>query len=126
MAINFRELEEKWTNKWEKSNVFVVSKDTNKKKIYVNVAYPYPSGAMHVGHCRTYTVPDIYARFKRMQGYNVLFPMAFHCTGSPVVGISERIKRGEKKVLDLYGGLYGVPKDILESFVEPTNIVNYY
>ena len=95
MTINFGELEKKWSMKWAEAKLFEVSKDDSKKKMYINVAYPYPSGAMHVGHCRTYTVPDIYARFKRMQGYNVLFPMAFHCTGSPVVGVSERKGGGE-------------------------------
>lgn len=47
------------------------------KKNYSYCSFPYPSGAMHIGHGRTYTVPDVYARFKRMEGYNVLFPMAW-------------------------------------------------
>lgn len=97
-----------------------------KEKFYITVAYPYPSGAMHVGHGRTYTVPDVIARFKRMQGYNTLYPMAFHCTGTPVVGISERIKRGDKKALWLYGELYKVPKETLKTFTDPEKIVDYF
>ncbi len=95
-------------------------------KFYLTVAYPYPSGGMHVGHGRTYTVPDVVARFQRMRGRNALYPMGFHCTGTPVVGISERIKRGDPKALWLYGELYRVPKKTLERFTEPEVIVDYF
>ncbi len=97
-----------------------------KPKFYLTVAYPYPSGGMHVGHGRTYTVPDVVARFQRMRGKNALYPMGFHCTGTPVVGISERIKRKDPKALWLYGDLYRVPKRTLERFTEPEVIVDYF
>jgi leucyl-tRNA synthetase len=61
---------------------------TDGEKFYLTVAYPYPSGAMHVGHGRTYIAPDVIARFWRMRGKTVLYPMAFHVTGAPVIGIS--------------------------------------
>ncbi len=69
------------------------------EKFYINVAYPYPSGAMHVGHGRTYIVPDVIARFWRMRGRQVLYPMAFHVTGAPVIGISKRIARRDEKTI---------------------------
>ncbi|PKL73879.1 MAG: leucine--tRNA ligase, partial [Methanobacteriales archaeon HGW-Methanobacteriales-2] len=75
-------IEEKWQKKWQKSKLFQSNPD-NREKLFLTVAYPYPSGAMHVGHGRTYTVPDVYARFKRMQGYNVLHPMGFDAFGLP-------------------------------------------
>lgn len=96
------------------------------EKFYLNVAYPYPSGAMHVGHGRTYIVPDVIARYKRMQGKHVLFPMAFHVTGSPVIGISKRIANGDEKTTRLYRELYRVPEDILNKFVDPMEIVKYF
>ncbi|MEM3163995.1 MAG: leucine--tRNA ligase [Halobacteria archaeon] len=95
-------------------------------KFYLTVAYPYPSGGMHVGHGRTYTVPDVVARFQRMRGKNALYPMGFHCTGTPVVGISERIKRRDPKALWLYGELYQVPPETLERFTRPEVIVDYF
>ncbi|MDD4299519.1 MAG: leucine--tRNA ligase [Methanomicrobium sp.] len=98
----------------------------NAEKFYLNVAYPYPSGAMHVGHGRTYIVPDVIARFKRMQGNHVLFPMAFHVTGSPVIGISRRIANGDEKTIKLYRDLYRVPEDVLSRFIEPTEIVRHF
>lgn len=97
-----------------------------REKFYVTVAYPYPSGAMHVGHGRTYIAPDVIARFYRMQGREVLYPMAFHVTGAPVIGISKRIARGDEKAVRLYRDLYKVPPDVLERFVDPLEIVRHF
>ncbi len=118
-------IEEKWQMRWQESNIFQ-SDPNNKKKIFVTVAYPYPSGAMHIGHGRTYTVPDVYARFKRMQGYNVLFPMGWHVTGAPVVGIAKRIKRHDPWTLDIYKNIHKVPEDEIEKFTDPNYIVEYF
>ncbi|HWQ64553.1 MAG TPA: leucine--tRNA ligase [Methanospirillum sp.] len=103
-----------------------VTKPSDKQKFYLTVAYPYPSGAMHVGHGRTYIVPDVIARFWRMRGREVLYPMAFHVTGAPVVGISKRIARKDEKAIKLYRDLYRVPQDVLDSFTDPLNIVNHF
>lgn len=94
-------IEKKWRDRWSETGVFQADPD-DKEKIFLTVAYPYPSGAMHIGHGRTYTVPDVYARFKRMQGYNVLFPMAWHVTGAPVIGIARRIERRDPWTLKIY------------------------
>ena len=119
------ELEKKWQKKWQEAKLFESNPD-NREKMYVTVAFPYPSGAMHVGHGRTYTVPDVYARFKRMQGFNVLFPMAWHVTGAPVVGIAKRIERHDKWTMDIYKNVHQVPEDELEKFVDPEYIVKYF
>jgi len=103
-----------------------VTKPSDKQKFYLTVAYPYPSGAMHVGHGRTYIVPDVIARFWRMRGREVLYPMAFHVTGAPVVGISKRIAQKDEKAIKLYRDLYRVPQDVLDSFTDPLNIVNHF
>jgi len=118
--------EDRWIKRWADDDLYTAKPDLNKKKFFLTVAYPYPSGSMHVGHGRTYTVPDVIARFKRMQGFNVLFPMAWHVTGSPVLGIAERIKSQDPETLRIYGELYGVPKDKLELFTDPLNIVKYF
>jgi len=124
--FNPREIEDKWLKRWEDAGFFRAKPSKEKRKFYLTVAYPYPSGAMHVGHARTYTVPDVIARYKRMQGFNVLFPMAWHVTGSPVLGTSERIGRKDEKTLKIYGDLYRVPKETLETFDDPMNIVSYF
>lgn len=120
-----KDIEKKWQKKWKEAKIFESNPD-NREKLFLTVAYPYPSGSMHVGHGRTYTVPDVYARFKRMQGYNVLFPMAWHVTGAPVIGIAKRIEGKDEKTLNLYQNLYKVPSTEIESFKEPQNIVKYF
>jgi leucyl-tRNA synthetase len=117
--------EKKWQKKWEEAKLFE-SNPNDKEKLFITVAFPYPSGAMHIGHGRTYTVPDVYARFKRMEGYNVLFPMAWHVTGAPVIGIADRIKRKDPWTLDLYERVHRVPKEELPKLEDPEYIVRYF
>ncbi|MBR0058649.1 MAG: leucine--tRNA ligase [Methanobrevibacter sp.] len=117
--------EKKWQKKWADEKLFE-SNPNDKEKLFITVAFPYPSGAMHIGHGRTYTVPDVYARFKRMEGYNVLFPMAWHVTGAPVIGIADRIKRKDPWTLDLYENVHRVPKDELPKLEDPEYIVRYF
>ncbi|MGL6298685.1 MAG: class I tRNA ligase family protein, partial [Methanobacteriaceae archaeon] len=123
MSLN--EIEKKWQKKWNDAKVFESNPD-EREKLYLTVAYPYPSGAMHIGHGRTYTVPDVYAHFKRMQGYNVLFPMAWHVTGAPVIGIAKRIERQDQWTWDLYENVHNVPKEELAKFKDPEYIVKYF
>ncbi|MDO8870247.1 MAG: leucine--tRNA ligase [Methanobacteriaceae archaeon] len=120
-----KNVESKWQKKWDESKVFQSDPD-EREKLFLTVAYPYPSGAMHIGHGRTYTVPDVYARFKRMRGYNVLFPMAWHVTGAPVIGIAKRIQRRDPWTMDIYQNIHKVPEEELERFTDPEYIVKYF
>ncbi|MDO9033735.1 MAG: leucine--tRNA ligase [Methanoregula sp.] len=113
------EAHEQWIHAFE-------SNPSNLEKFYLTVAYPYPSGAMHVGHGRTYIVPDVIARFWRMKGRQVLYPMAFHVTGAPVIGISKRIANKDEKTIRLYRDLYKVPQNVLDEFVDPLTIVRHF
>jgi len=113
------EAQERWGHAFE-------SNPSNLEKFYLTVAYPYPSGAMHVGHGRTYIVPDVVARYQRMRGRQVLYPMAFHVTGAPVVGISKRIANKDPKTIHLYRDLYKVPQNVLEEFTDPLTIVRHF
>ena len=80
---DFKKVEEKWQNKWNKSRIFKT--DINKKKKFYNLEmFPYPSGSgLHMGHTRNYSIGDAYARFKRMHGYNILYPMGYDAFGLP-------------------------------------------
>jgi len=88
-----KQIEKKWQDKWYKSAVFAAKNKSKKRKTYLLVEFPYPSGdGLHVGHCRSYTALDIVARKKRMQGFNVLYPMGWDAFGLPTENFA--IKKG--------------------------------
>ncbi|MEM1716010.1 MAG: leucine--tRNA ligase [Candidatus Bathyarchaeia archaeon] len=124
--IIWREIEEKWRRKWEEAHLFEADPDPNRKKCFVTFPYPYMNGPLHLGHGFTATRVDVYARFMRMRGYNVLFPWAWHWTGEPIVGASLRIKSGDKELIRALKEIDSVPEEELEKFVDPIYMANYY
>ena len=96
--INFKKIEEKWQRKWEKEKAFEVSEKSKKPKYYVLEMYPYPSGSgLHIGHAFNYTIGDVYVRFKRMNGFNVLYPMGYDSFGLPAENAAIKGKSHPKR-----------------------------
>ncbi|MFH0826602.1 MAG: leucine--tRNA ligase [Candidatus Omnitrophota bacterium] len=83
MSYSFKKIEEKWQKAWEKEKIFSAQGDSNRKKYYLLEMFPYPSGKIHMGHVRNYTIADVAARFKMMHGYLLLHPMGFDAFGQP-------------------------------------------
>jgi leucyl-tRNA synthetase len=84
MMVDFKKIERKWQKEWEDSDIFKVKENSKKEKFFCMEMFPYPSGSgLHMGHAFNYTVGDIKARFKRMQGFNVLYPMGYDSLGLP-------------------------------------------
>lgn len=128
-----RSIEKKWQSIWSENRVFQPEVVETKPKYFITVPYPYANGPLHIGHGRTYTIGDVIARYKRLRGFNVLFPMAFHITGTPIVAFSEMISRGDIRTISLYRDyikLYlGKDEDvdeILNSFKDPLNLATFF
>ena len=120
------QIEEKWRKRWEDARVFEADPDPARKKMLVTFPYPYMNGPLHVGHTFTATRVDAYARFKRMQGFNVLWPWAWHWTGQPSLGASQRVAKGDEDYIRVLREVDGVPEEELKRFVDPLYMAQYY
>ncbi len=123
--MNFRDIEEKWQKEWEKAKIFN-AEISEKEKFFITIPYPYLNGNLHAGHTRTFTIGDAFARYKRMLGYNVLFPMGFHVTGTPIIGLAELIAKRDERTIDVYTKYHDVPLDDLLKLTTPERIVEYF
>ncbi|MFQ5920806.1 MAG: class I tRNA ligase family protein, partial [Nitrososphaerales archaeon] len=126
MRIDWNAVQDKWRKKWEEQRIFESEPDQTRKKYFVTVAYPYPNSPQHIGHGRTYTLADAHARYMRMQGYNVLFPMGFHYTGTPILAMSKRVAENDKELIEAFLKIYRVPEQEISNFKEPINIARYF
>ncbi|HVD21021.1 MAG TPA: class I tRNA ligase family protein, partial [Nitrososphaera sp.] len=124
--IDWNSIESKWIDRWENKRIFESDPDSRREKYFVTVAYPYPNSPQHIGHGRTYTLADTHARYMRMKGYNVLFPMGFHYTGTPILGMSRRVAANDAELMETFHTIYKLSDDIISTFVEPVNIARYF
>jgi leucyl-tRNA synthetase len=124
--VEWKQIEAKWQKRWAESKVFETDPKLDKPKFYLTVAYPYPNSPQHIGHGRTYTLTDVHARFQRMHGKNVLLPMAWHFTGTPLFAMVERLRERDPSLLDTFLNLYNVPENKLPELEDPVTMATYF
>jgi leucyl-tRNA synthetase len=121
-----KQIEQKWQHRWDAAHLFEADPDPKREKKMVTFPFPYMNGPLHVGHTFTASRVDAYARFKRMQGYNVLWPWSWHWTGQPLLGASQRVARGDEVYIKVLREVDGVPETELQKFVDPFYMAQYY
>lgn len=124
MAVDFSALEKKWLSRWQDSKAFEANPD-KRPKFFVNFPYPYMNSLMHIGHFYTIMRVEALARYKRMRGFNVLFPQGWHCTGSPIENAAQRIREGEPKQMEIMAQL-GIPEEKINEFADPKKWAEYF
>ncbi len=123
---NHSEIESKWNKAWETQKTFEPTIDHHKKKKMLTAAYPYPNSPQHIGHGRTYTTTDIYARYLRLKGYNVLFPLGFHVTGTPILAMAKRLEEQDEELLSVFEDIYEIPRAVSATLTEPVALVTHF
>ena len=124
--FNWRALERKWQKKWAWAKVDETDPDPRRPKYFVTAAYPYPNSPQHIGHARTYTIADANARFHRMNGYNTLYPMGFHYTGTPLYAMAKRLSQNDPEIIETFTKIYGIPAAKLDGLKEPKRMADYF
>ena len=124
--IDWPLIEQECQKRWSDSKSFESAPDDARPKKFITVAYPYPNSPQHIGHGRTYTLADVHARFWRLRGYNVLFPMGFHYTGTPILGMARRVQDNDTEIISNLRDIYGVSESDIATFTDPLAIANYF
>ena len=121
---DFNKIADKWKSKWEESKVFESNPD-KRKKFFINFPYPYINSYLHLGHAFSVTRVDVFARYKRMQGFNVLFPQGWHCTGTPVWAAAQRVKENEPTQIKILESL-GFDKNKIKKFADVKHWIDVF
>lgn len=123
--IDFNSIEKKWVERWDNAKLGEAVRDSKKPKFFIIFAYPGISGYLHIGHMRGYSYTDAIARYKRMRGFNVLFPVGTHASGNQAIALAKKLEKKDKDWVE-YLLDNNCPKEKLKELVEPENIVEYF
>ncbi len=124
LKMNYEEVESKWQQEWEDASVFDADPD-QRQSYMVSTAFPYVNGPPHMGHVRTYGTADVLARYKRMRGFNVLFPIGYHVTGTPIIAQCKRIKNKDPIIIkDLKK--FGISDEDIDKMGDPMYLASYF
>jgi leucyl-tRNA synthetase len=124
-VLDFGAMERKWQARWEAERAFAPEPEPGRPKYMIIFAYPGTSGYLHVGHMRAYTYADVMARYKRMDGCNVLFPVGAHATGNVAIAPAKKVERGDAETL-AYLRANGCPEEQIPRLKDPLEIVRFF
>lgn len=131
--FNQRDIENKWQGFWKENKTFEPKVVSNQEKFMITVAYPYANSVLHIGHGRTFTMADIVGRYNRVLGKNVLYPMGFHISGTPVLAVADGIAKGDEKqckitweAISEYIENDDEKRALMESFKDPYKIAEFF
>jgi leucyl-tRNA synthetase len=124
-SYDYQSVEGKWQKKWTDSHIFESDRDEEQEKYFINFHFPYINGAPHLGHGFSILKAEIMSRYQRMLGKNVLWPMAFHATGEPIVGMAKRVKAGDKTQIQALVKSGALLADV-DKFTDPYHIVKFF
>lgn len=122
--LDYKEIERKWQTAWAHARVFE-AEPNEKEPLMVFAAFPYVNSPQHIGHIRTYGTTDTYGRYMRMQGFNVLYPMGFHATGTPLLAFAKRISTNDSELIDELK-MFHVPDSEIREMTDPRYIADYF
>lgn len=125
MSRDYAEMERKWQSKWAEKKLNESERQDGRPKFMLIFAYPGLTGYLHVGHLRGYTYADALGRYKRMTGYNVLFPVGTHATGNGAISLAAKIAKKDEKTID-YLLRNGCPEEEIEKLREPMDVVDFF
>jgi leucyl-tRNA synthetase len=125
MTIDFESIEKKWQRRWAEAHLQDSKVDTAKPHFFMIFAYPGVTGYLHVGHMRGYTISDAICRYKRMTGFNVLFPVGTHATGNGAIAFAKRVERGDESTIGILKG-NGCSDEEISKLSDPMEVVGFF
>ena len=125
LVEKIKRIEAKWQERWKRDGIFNANPDPSRKKYFVTFPYPYVNAYPHLGSAFTILRVDITARFKRMRGYNVLFPQGWHATGGPIVSASLRVRERDPKIMDSLRSM-GIRDEDIPKFEDPMYWIEFF
>lgn len=123
--LDTQAMEKKWQKKWEAAKIFEADAQQGKKKFFCTFPYPYINAFPHIGHLYTIMRVEAFARYKRLQGYNVLFPQGWHATGSPILAAAKRVQEREEKQIKIMKDM-GISDKEFPAFENPKHWIDYF
>ncbi|MEM1650057.1 MAG: class I tRNA ligase family protein, partial [Sulfolobales archaeon] len=116
----------KWQREWDANKIYEEDPRADMPKFFITAAFPYPNSPTHIGNARSFLLADVIARYMRARGYNSLYPMGFHYTGTPILTMAESIAKNDSELIELFREFYEVPENEISRMKDPLELARYF